>query len=49
MHDADLNAVNSRDAPLRIAPSALKSVKLSGETLKANLPPASWTVIRLKA
>jgi alpha-L-arabinofuranosidase len=49
MHDADLHAVNSKDAPMRIAPKVLKAVRLSGETLTAELPSASWTVIRLKA
>jgi alpha-L-arabinofuranosidase len=49
MHDADLHAVNSKEAPLRIAPIALKTVKLSGETLMAELPPASWTVIRMQS
>jgi alpha-L-arabinofuranosidase len=47
MHDPDLNAVNSRDAPDRIAPRPLKKVKLVGVHLSAELPPASWTVIRL--
>jgi alpha-L-arabinofuranosidase len=48
MHDADLHAFNSRDKPHRIAPQALKAVKTSGETITAELPPASWTLIRLK-
>lgn len=47
MHDADLDAVNSKDKPLRIAPAALKKCKLDGAMLDAELPAASWTVIRL--
>ena len=49
MHDADLHAVNSKDAPLRIAPGTLKEVKVADRVVTAALPPASWTVIRLKA
>ena len=45
-HD-DLNAVNTRDAPDTVRPVALEDVTLSGETLRAALPPASWSVIRL--
>ncbi len=49
MHDADLHAVNSKDAPLRIAPKPLKTVKVSDGTATAELPPASWSLIRLSA
>ncbi|MGL4241320.1 MAG: alpha-N-arabinofuranosidase [Beijerinckiaceae bacterium] len=49
MHDQDLQAVNSKDAPDRITPKALKAVSISDSHLTAELPPASWTLITLKA
>ena len=45
--DPDLEAVNSKAAPDRIAPKPLSKVKVAGETVEAVLPPASWNVIRL--
>ena len=48
MHDADLSAHNSKEAPDRVAPRPLKNVKCRGCALTMRLPPASWTVVRLK-
>ncbi|WGF86757.1 arabinosylfuranosidase ArfA [Marinivivus vitaminiproducens] len=47
LHDADLKATNTKDAPDRVVPSALKDVSIAGQALTAKLPPASWNVIRL--
>jgi alpha-N-arabinofuranosidase len=43
----DLQAVNDRDEE-RVKPQALSEVRVSGGTIEASLPPASWNVIRLK-
>lgn len=48
LHDSDLMAVNTKDNPDRITPSKLESVKVEGDKITATLPPASWSVIRLK-
>ena len=48
MHDADLGAHNSKDAPNRVAPQPLANVLCKGGTVTMQLPPASWTVVRLK-
>jgi len=45
--DPDLKAVNSKDHPDRVRPSALSAVKVAGERLEASLAPASWNVIQL--
>jgi alpha-N-arabinofuranosidase len=47
LHDADLKAANTRDAPDRIRPAALACIAVDGGTITATLPPASWSVIRL--
>ncbi len=47
LHDADLTARNTADAPERVKPVALESVSLNGEKLRAELPPASWSMLRL--
>jgi alpha-N-arabinofuranosidase len=49
LHDPDLDAANTRDAPERITPSPLADVAVEGEGLRATLPRASWNVIRLAA
>ncbi len=49
MHDGDLKAVNTKEQPDRIKPVPLDGVVVEGGTLTAELPPASWTVIRLAA
>ena len=45
-HD-DLKAVNSADAPDNVAPAAADGAAVRGSKLTAELPPASWNVIRL--
>jgi len=47
MHDGDLKATNTKDHPDRIRPAPLDGVRMDGGTLAAELPVASWTVIRL--
>ena len=49
MHHADLKAVNSKDAPLNVQPTALKDVSAAAGIVRATLKPASWTVIKLTA
>ncbi len=49
MHDAELNATNTKSNPDRIRPAALDLVRLDGDTVVATLAPASWNVIRLSA
>ena len=49
LHDSDLQAVNTKTDPNRVRPSLLKSVSVSGNQLRATLPAASWSVIRLKS
>ena len=48
LHDADLEAVNSRAEPDRVKPTALADVKAKDGQVFATLLPASWNVIRLK-
>ena len=48
LHDTDLKAVNTKDNPDRIRPTALKGVTANAGRIRASLPAASWTVIRLK-
>jgi alpha-N-arabinofuranosidase len=47
LHHPDLNATNTRDAPDTVRPAPLDGASISGDTLRATLPPASWNVIRL--
>ena len=47
MHDSDLEAVNSSANPDRIRPVKLDGVEISGDHLRATLPPASWSMITL--
>jgi len=49
LHNADLAAVNTKDAPDRVKPSPLSGATIAGTALQAVLPPASWTMIRLRA
>jgi alpha-N-arabinofuranosidase len=46
-HD-DLKAVNSKERPDNVRPAPLGRVEVDGERVQAQLPPASWNVIRLK-
>jgi alpha-N-arabinofuranosidase len=48
LHDGDLKAANTKEAPERIKPSALEGVSIAGGALRARLPRASWNVIRLR-
>jgi alpha-N-arabinofuranosidase len=48
LHDADLDAVNTKEAPDRIAPQPLAGIEVTGTSITATLPPASWSVIRLR-
>ena len=48
LHDADLQAVNTKVEPDRVKPSALAAVQIEGSQLHAMLLPASWNVIRAK-
>ena len=47
LHDANLKAVNTRNAPDRIKPTTLTGISVDGGAIAATLPPASWSVIRL--
>jgi alpha-L-arabinofuranosidase len=47
LYDADLNAANTRQNPDRIKPIPLAGPRIDGHDLRANLPPASWSVIRV--
>ena len=47
MHDSDLKAVNTQAKPDRIKPVRLEGATMAGGVLTAELPPASWTVLRL--
>jgi alpha-N-arabinofuranosidase len=47
LHDADLKAVNTRDAQDRVKPTTLPGISVDGGAIAATLPPASWSVIRL--
>ncbi|MGH6898157.1 MAG: alpha-N-arabinofuranosidase [Geminicoccaceae bacterium] len=49
LHDADLEASNTKDDPERIKPAPLASVAAAGHRLRATLAPASWNVIRLRS
>jgi alpha-N-arabinofuranosidase len=45
-HD-DLGATNTEEAPDRVAPVTATGARLEGGALTADLPPASWNVLRL--
>jgi len=47
LHDADLDAANTRDQPDRIRPTPLAGIEVEGHKVSATLLPASWNVIRL--
>ena len=42
--DEDLFAVNSMEEPERVRPKAHTSAEVHGTELRAELPPASWSV-----
>jgi alpha-N-arabinofuranosidase len=45
--DPDLSATNSEDAPESVTPHRLDEVTAGDGSLRAVLPPVSWSVIRL--
>jgi alpha-N-arabinofuranosidase len=47
LRDDDVEAANTRDAQGRIAPVALSAVD-AANGIRATLPPASWSVLRLR-
>lgn len=49
MHDSDLKAVNTQSEPNRIKPMPLEGLIVAEGQLIAELPFASWTMIRLAA
>jgi alpha-N-arabinofuranosidase len=49
LHDSELTAVNTKAAPDRVKPSPLAGVTIEDASLQGTLPPASWTMIRLRA
>jgi alpha-N-arabinofuranosidase len=49
LHNPDLEAVNTRDAPDTVRPVALTEIATSQSVFQAALPPASWSMIRLGA
>jgi alpha-N-arabinofuranosidase len=48
LHDADMRAVNTEQAPDRVTPRESDAAGVRDATIEATLPPASWSVIRLK-
>ncbi|MBI1777993.1 MAG: alpha-N-arabinofuranosidase [Proteobacteria bacterium] len=48
MHDKDLQATNTKQAPDRIKPAKMQTVRIEPDGISATLAPASWNVIRLK-
>ena len=47
--DSDLKAANSKSAPDRVKPAKLSGVAVGSETVRIELPPASWSVVHLTA
>ncbi len=47
--DSDLKAANTMAAPFRVKPARLSGVVVGAETVRVELPPASWSVVDLKA
>ena len=43
----DLDATNTAEAPDRVAPSQASGASVEDGTLRAELPPRSWNVLRL--
>jgi alpha-N-arabinofuranosidase len=48
LHDADLDAVNTSRDPDRVQPLPLAEAAIAQDRLRATLPPASWSLIRLR-
>ncbi|MGI4802615.1 MAG: alpha-N-arabinofuranosidase [Janthinobacterium lividum] len=49
LHDADLKASNTQAQPNRIRPGKLENVSVEAGRVVADLPPASWTMLRFAA
>lgn len=49
LHHGDLKAANTREQPELVKPGPLGAVEVVGERVHAQLAPASWNVIRLRA
>jgi alpha-N-arabinofuranosidase len=49
LHDSELTAVNTKTTPDRVKPSPLAGATIERDSLQVTLPPASWTMIRLRA
>jgi alpha-N-arabinofuranosidase len=49
LHHADLQAINSKEEPDKVAPSKLEGVSTEGSKVRLSVKPASWSVIRLRA
>ena len=47
--DSDLQAANTKAAPMRVKPGRLGGVAIGSKTVRMELPPASWSVVYLKA
>jgi alpha-N-arabinofuranosidase len=47
-HHVDLNAMNTRDNPDRVAPVPLGDVRIEAERIDVTLTPTSWTMLRLR-
>jgi alpha-N-arabinofuranosidase len=47
--DSDLRAANTKAAPLRVKPKRLSGVAVGAETIRMELPPASWSMVNLRA
>jgi alpha-L-arabinofuranosidase len=45
LHHPDLKAVNTREAPLTVAPAVNREVRVEGGDLVARLKPGSWNVL----
>ncbi|MFG2302496.1 alpha-N-arabinofuranosidase [Actinacidiphila glaucinigra] len=49
LHDADPSATNTEAAPDRVQPVDVAGTKIDDPVLSTDLPPVSWTMIRLTA
>src|SRR5271165_730171 len=47
--DSDLKAANSKATPDRVKPAKLSGVAVGSETVRIELPPASWSMVHLTA
>jgi alpha-N-arabinofuranosidase len=48
LHDADLSAANTAQAPDRVIARSHTGVRVDGSAIEVTLEPASWNVIRLR-